>query len=527
MRLPLIFCCLAALLGQAWAQPTPNEALRCDPPLDALDRDQYLRALSLDLRGELPSAEDLAAVADADDVPAALIDDWLASDAFAAQAVRRHRALLWNNVENTTLLGASSSLQRATGDEFAGAPSVYYRRNRAQTYRGAVAPCLNEPARFDADGNVISRMVDGVRREGFVEVAPYWDPATPIRLCGFDANPAEVTPDGVTCDSLAGLNDAECGCGPDLERCTLGAVHRAVNRAMGEAMDRLLHQLIVEDRPYTELFSTKRAFVNGPLVFFYRRQAKIGRFNFDPAPVNVDTLPDLGFTDEDTWVEITLPPAHAGLLTRAAYLLRFQTNRSRANRFYDAFLCAPFQPPAGGLPVADEAAQRTPDLQERAGCKYCHALLEPSAAHWGRWMENGAGYLEPAQFPPAREDCLSCARTGRNCSAECRNFYVTNTLSPVEEEYVGMLNAYYFRRDDHVRNVETGPRLLANTAVADGRLTQCVSQRTAEWLLGRTLDHAGDDAWVGELARSFAAQGYSYRALVRQIVTDPRYRRVR
>ncbi|MCA9545215.1 MAG: hypothetical protein KC613_12515, partial [Myxococcales bacterium] len=320
---------LALSAGGAWAQGTPNEAQRCAPVADELDRYQYLRALSLDLRGRLPEADELALLDAGQDVPTALIDEWLASEAFAAQAVRRHRALLWNSLDNQTLLTANSGMQRAPGAEFNGQPPVYYRRNRARTYRDQIVPCLNEPARFDDAGRIRTRAVDGARREGWVEVRPYWAPDEPIRVCAFDANPAEITPDGVNCDSRSGFNDAECGCGPDLERCTLGNSHRAVNQAMGEALDRLIHQLVVEDAPYTELFNTRRAFVNGPLVFFYTRQIGISRFNFEPNPMDPAGLPDLAFTDADTWVEVELPQAHAGLLTRAGFLLRFQTNRAR------------------------------------------------------------------------------------------------------------------------------------------------------------------------------------------------------
>jgi hypothetical protein len=344
-------------------------------------------------------------------------------------------------------------------------------------------------------------------------------------VCAFDAESAAFSPSGTDCASRAATADAGCGCGPNLARCSLGNSHRVVNRAMGEALERFIAAQIAEDRPYTELFSSRRAFVNGPLAFFYKHQTGATRLTFDPNPVDVDVLPDLAFTDENTWVPIDLPAQHAGILTRDAFLIRFQTNRARANRFFGAFLCSPFQAPAGSLPPADAVAALNPDLQERAGCKYCHALLEPSAAHWGRFTEQGAAWLAPAQFPPQRDDCLRCATTGQGCTAECRSFYLTRSLSEAEDRYLGMLNAYTFRREDHANNVEQGPRLLAFTAVADNRLPVCVARTTSEWLMGRAVG-ADEAAWVDTLARDFAVQGYSYRALVKRIVTDDRYRRV-
>ena len=41
---------------------------------------------------------------------------------------------------------------------------------------------------------------------------------------------------------------------------------------------------------------------------------------------------------------------------------------------------------------------------------------------------------------------------------------------PTEDEYLGVLNAYYFRDDGHQHYVEEGPELLSLTAVVDNRL---------------------------------------------------------
>ncbi|MFT5434346.1 MAG: hypothetical protein ACI9OJ_005059, partial [Myxococcota bacterium] len=198
----------------------------------------------------------------------------------------------------------------------------------------------------------------------------------------------------------------------------------------------------------------------------------------------------------------------------------------RANRFYNAFLCEPFQPPAGGIPFADEAAIHQPDLQKRAGCKYCHSLLEPSSSFWGRWPENGAGYLEPAEFPPLREDCLACAQTGQNCSADCNLYYLTKPVASEQTPYLGKLSAYEFRRPEHEQNVEVGPRVLALSAVVDHRVPTCAARRTAEWLLNRELQ-PDEGPWLESLANEFVADGYRYRSLVKAILTSPVYRRVR
>ena len=116
--------------------------------------------------------------------------------------------------------------------------------------------------------------------------------------------------------------------------------------------------------------------------------------------------------------------------------------------------------------------------------------------------------------------------TGRGCNAECRNFYTTISYSPEEDEYLGKLNAYRFRRPDHIRHIEAGPTYLALNAIADNRLPQCVANRTVEWLLGRPPTEE-EAPWIGELARQFVFSNFNYRDLVKSVVTSDVYRRVK
>jgi hypothetical protein len=252
-------------------------------------------------------------------------------------------------------------------------------------------------------------------------------------------------------------------------------------------------------------------------------QVGVPRINrFTPRALPLEDIPVLDFLD-DTWVEITLPDYHSGLLTDPMYLLRFQTNRSRANRFYNGFLCEPFEAPEKGIALASTLH---PDLQQREGCDYCHGRLEPAAAFWGRWGETGAGYLNPVDFPPLRADCETCALTGQLCGDDCKRFYLVNAASPAEEPYLGMLNSYVFRYDDHMKNVEAGPQLLAMKGVVDHRFPQCVSNRAVEQIFGRSTEVVDKD-WIDMLAVDFAASNYSYRSLVKQIVMSDGYRRLR
>ena len=497
-----------------------NEELLCRADDPTMDKYGYLRSLFLDLAGTVPTPADYARLDDVEDVPESMIDELLAGEAFVERAVRIHQSFLWNNVENVALLNYRTAFRISGG--------LYWRTRPAFTYRGDFVPCRNEPATFDANGDPI--FVDegeDVRREGYVEVAPYWDPTQTIRVCAADAQTRAVSPTGSDCRTNSGFNDPKCGCGPNLNLCRYGN-YSAIARAMAEDVDRRIASVIREDRAHTDLFTSRQAFVNGPLVHFLRHQTFVpAGVSMEPLSYEPDRLPELAYAgDYDRWEEIQVADGHAGVLTSPAFLLRFQTNRARASRFFEAFLCQPFSPPPGGLPGADPNAPPHPDLQQRDGCKYCHALLEPAAAYWGRWAERGAGFLDPQRYPESREDCLTCAMSGQLCSRECRLFYVTRPASSLEMEYAGSLNAYNFLRPAHRRHVERGPELLVATAIVDDRFPRCMARRAMEGFFGRPL--ADDETeWLEALGRSFVSGDYRYRALVKAIVTSPVYRRVR
>ena len=497
------------------------EELCCPPAADELSPTEYLRALSLDLRGVIPTVDELERVAGAGEVSVELIDEMLVSEAFTARAVRRHQALLWNNVSNVNLLQNNVGLANYTRAE----QTILWRPNLATLYRGDRVPCLDEPARFTGD-RIETTEVDGSHLEGWVEVRPYWSPDTTVRVCAFDAQEAEYSPIGTPCASLTGLLEAGCGCGPNLVYCRSGASHNIVNTSLNEDVDRRVADVIGNDLSYLELFRSSTIFINGPIAHFLRFRSSLpANVRVIPLAIRDDQIPSLDFTDTDTWIRVDAGSHHAGVLTSPAYLLRFQTNRSRANRFHNAFLCDPFEAPPGALSSGTEV-RLEPDLQVRDGCSYCHSELEPSAAYWGRWGEQGAGFLDPEGFPPTRDDCRQCALEGRFCGNECSLHYLMRALSTEEIPYLGMLRAYVFRRDEDVPNIDDGPAALAMRSAATGALDHCVSSSTAEWLLGRELDE-DELEWGDALADEFAGSGYSYRALVRAIVTSDTYRRVR
>jgi hypothetical protein len=483
-----------------------------------LDGHAHLRAISLDLRGVVPSSEEYGRLRGGE-VPEALVDEWLDSQAFRDRAVRHHRALLWNNLTNLTLLTTNSYLGSVN--------SIYWRSNLGDDYRGITQQhCGDFEATLGPDGRPIPQVLpDGSLQEGWRWVNPYWAPTAPIKVCAFDAQEIAVTSRGVRCDTLSGQSDPECGCGPDLRWCAISSAHQPVHLAMAGDIDHRVEAMIRDDRSYLELLTGNTGFVNGPLVHFLKYQTQLpGGARLSELPIDLDALPDLDFTDQSTWVEIDLGEHHSGILTSPAWLLRFMSNRARANRYYNSFLCQPFQPPEGGIP---EATSGTPtlDLTARDGCKYCHAQLEPTAAYWGRWTPYGAGFLPEEQYPAFSEECAACAAGTVTCSEICSKYYLTRVLSSEQEAFVGMIASYEFLDDRHWFHVEEGPEMLVEETAADGRLPSCVARSTASWLLGRETG-ADEEAWVGAIATDFVESDWSWKQLVKEIVLSDAYRTV-
>ena len=499
--------------------PIQNISLNI-PLIGGVSPERYLRAITLDLLGRLPTTEEYQELEDHEGmIDESILVGWLSTSEFAEQAARFHQSLLWNNLSNLNLYNNNPSLRVQNG--------IYWRNAPAQRYRGERISCLDELARFGSDGEILTTAVGEANLEGWVWVNPYWSPNERIKVCAFDAQDAIYSSQGNFCGSTGGMNSTDCGCGPELRWCVTNNVRQEMTRSLKESLDLLIQWIFLEGDSYIDLFESRRFYINGPLAHFFQHHTQVGRYTFNPSPISSELIPNITYTELDRWVPMILSREHAGILTHPAFLLRFQTNRSRANRFFDAFLCSPFQPPDGGLPVADEEASRNPDLQLRAGCKYCHALLEPAASYWGRWTQQGISYLSPDDFPPERQDCLNCALTGQGCTNECRTHYLTSSLSEQELPYLGKLKAYTFRREEHTVNVERGPRLLAFTEVAEQRLPRCVAQRTAEWLLARSTNNERDQSWIDSLGITFARSGFNYKTLVSEIITNERYRRVK
>lgn len=494
---------------------------------DPVDRFQLLRRLSLDLRQRAPTLDEYAAIEQDEPSVDALADRFLASPELEQTIRAYHRDLLWPNLRGALMFNALTQLAPSGGP---GSPLSMTSDERTAVYRGLPAnrACADrEQLEFEPDGTPVPGP-DGL--DGWVMVEPYWAPGTTVKVCAFEAQDKQVAQDAdalgrpwaAPCHLSGAYVSRKCGCGPRLSYCNFGHTRDAIRAALVEQLLRLVDAVVLSDRPYTDVLLTREVEVNGPAAHYLRWQWGFAA-DVLMVPDGDWTPPDVPFTAPNRWVSAERGPAHAGLLTLPAYLLKFQTNRSRANRFHNAFLCQPFQPPPGGLKLV---ASNEPDVAKRPGCSYCHQTLEPAAAWWGRFVEQGASWLDPAVYPVDND---ACRRRDWDGDPLLRSICLRAYVSGRSPE--GVLRAYEFARDgspeavELVRHAAAGPRGLAEEAIADGRFAACTVRKWWRHLLRREPTAAELVEELPRLAAGFRSSGYRLKSLIRAIVTSEPYRR--
>ncbi|MEC7985995.1 MAG: hypothetical protein VX278_12595 [Myxococcota bacterium] len=493
---------IICILSLVWADENWSDA-------SLRDQNQYARSVSLDLRGRVPTKEEMLEIEASGGLSDQMLDVWLESEDFEEQVVSYHRSLFWNKL----------STQVVTRRRLGRSNNIYYMPANRNRYRGNTITCGDFEAEFDEEGLLVPQVQeDGTLQEGWVYVNPYWDPENPIKMCAFGAQDTEYSASGVACNTLDGHAELDCGCGPGLQWCYSNPLRADFTDSVVQELDHRVRKMLREDLPYDEFLVQPFAQVNGPMVHYFKY---IYPFDTSISPYNaVDELPDLDYTEKDTWVTISLDESAQGVFTSAAWLLRHQTNRGRANRFYGGFLCKEFIPVGGEIEGLSGTELPSPDLSRRQGCVDCHARLEPMAAYWARWGEASQQYIDPELFPSYVEDCATCMTLG-TCSSYCRNNYVVEATHPDENPYLGWLKSYAFLRDVERSNADIGPSLWVHDAAEDGDLASCAAHNASEWLLGWSEQGDVRDSY----ANAFIETGLSFRELVRAIVRSDAYGR--
>jgi hypothetical protein len=341
-------------------------------------------------------------------------------------------------------------------------------------------------------------------------------------VCAFDAQPhTDGTPrdngDPRTCDQ-SGDDDPLCGCGPNLRYCTArGANYGVVHDALLEEPARVFEEVIRAGEPYMNAFSSRATVMNGPLAHFYRYLA-------DDSNWELKNAPDLPY-DAD-WQAVEREDYHSGILTTLGFLRRFASHRARVNRLYTAFLCDPFEAPSGGLPAATDECSMNPDLSSRCGCASCHETIEPATTHWGRW-EEGDDFVYLEDINTFNDNCANCEKG--SCSNFCKTFYITRELETTPgsvDTELGKLKTLGWRTEEEASALEAGPSALVGRPEYQQQLARCAVRNFSEQVFGRDLSADERTGWLLQKADTFAGSGYDFLEMVKDIVSDDRYRRI-
>ena len=496
-------------------------------PVEKLDKYRYLRQLTLDLYGRIPTVEEYERLHTLEDVSEEIVDEMIGSPEFYEKLRGYHRNLLWSNLGDDDLVG--QTVQESGDETF----RVWLNRGKRDDYRGRDVDCLDmEHTNFDAEGRPLPMVEnylegdcaggEGCTMDGWVDIEPYWAPGTTIRVCAFDAQPhTDATPrdngDPRTCDE-SGDDDPLCGCGPSLRYCAArNANYDAVHDALLEEPARLFEQVISAGEPYTNAFSTSRTAMNGTLAHYYRYLA-------NDNDAELKNAPELPYTAD--WQQVDRESYHSGILTTLGFLRRFASHRARVNRLYTAFLCTPFVAPSGGLPPATDDCSLNPDLSSRCGCATCHETLEPATTHWGRW-EEGDDFVYMENIDTFSNNCANCEKG--SCSNYCKTFYITRELETTPgsvDEELGKLKTLAWRTEEEIAALDAGPSALVERPELQQQIATCAVRNFAEQVFGRELSDDERTGWLTEKAASFSAGGHDFLQMVKDVVTDDRYRRI-
>lgn len=518
--------------------------------------ERQLRRLSLTLRGHVPEYEEYMAIEGQEIVPDSIVDAYIASDEFRVQMRRFHEQLLHTNPSGVSIRTTGMTLSEVTAETAGSTTKVWHinSTSRRKAYRGGNGNhfCQDLPQSDASLGyaNGVPKCKsigpdssgNDVCLEGWVNIAPYWDKANPIKVCAFDAQEAQTynkttnpNPGTYACSELASQTVQACGCGPDLAYCIKSSLEPMVWSDLREQMLRTIDDHSTGVEPYSALLTTKKMYSNGRLDFWKKNlTASVGysrAYNeWHTGDAALAKTPD--FNDQ-TWYSLDRQAPHSGILTLPAFTLRFQTNRGRANRFRIAFLNQYFVAPS--TPDRAGCTDDAPDVTQRCYCRDCHRVLEPLAAHFAQVSEAGSGLLTDFEkIVYTQAECNAQIMPGS--SSVCNRFYAKGE-APDPKDPSKMISAWRLLpleyADDHpevAENFDKGPAALAQQIIDDGSFARSTVAHLFAFIVRRemNLDPASEDNEIpllDELSKEFQADDNLPR-LAKRIVQLAVFRRM-
>jgi hypothetical protein len=335
----------------------PEEPVRrLEPAADAA----ILRRLSLDLRGSIPSEDELSRLERGAMTLDSAVDELLRSRDFQSTFLLYHRDLI----------------RPRTGDY-----------NTEASYSRVSALVVDGEKVW-----VSSRLAEaGTGKCGAsqrVRVSPWWDRSGSHWACkdtGSDALTAVVKGKPVRCDSTEGQKSGACGCGPYMLFCYPDGMKEKIIRSMKDESARLAMEVVNEDLPYPTILTSDWTMLDGGLEVFY---AKLD-----------DRLPELKDPDaKKPWRRVERHPRHAGILSTPMMFNFFYNGRRWAQRTFEAFFCHEVYPDfdllddtkdagiAVGIPYRDSPLlEPSLTVTESRACAACHLQLDGLARVKDRW----------------------------------------------------------------------------------------------------------------------------------------------
>ena len=252
----------------------------------------------------------------------------------------------------------------------------------------------------------------------------------------------------------------------------------AFARAVGEEPIRLVARVAAEDRPWTDI-------VTADWTMATELTADAWDMVYEGPGWDVAT-----YTDGR--------PA-AGVLATNGLWWRYQStdsnaNRKRANQASRILLCNDYlvRPIEFDRDVDLLDTEAVEDaIETNPGCANCHVSLDPLSAYFfGFWNFNEESWLEAARYHPERE--------------------------PLWSTYLSTPPSYYGQPGSSLAD-------LGRQIAADPRFPACAVEQVYTAMLRRDAELGDTDALVVH-REAFLAGDLRFKALVRSVVSDPRYR---